>query len=131
LISGVCEMLRDEFVALWTEAQVDGNFLRLKLDAIRGLAARDGHREKMGDWLCASFMRKHIGVDRETRYASLSLSCGFEGSFLHYFLTWKVEYMSHNFTSTQTFCRVERTRGELAGRGNPMRSRRDIRFDTS
>jgi hypothetical protein len=31
-------MLRDGVVALWTEAQVDGDFLRLKLDAIRGLA---------------------------------------------------------------------------------------------
>lgn len=34
LISGVCEMLTEKFVALWTEAQVDGDFVRLKLDAI-------------------------------------------------------------------------------------------------
>lgn len=30
LISGVCEMLRDGVVALWTEAQVDGDFSRFE-----------------------------------------------------------------------------------------------------
>lgn len=73
------------------------------------------------------FMRKHRGVGPETRYASLSLSCGFKGSF-PIFSRGKRNISS---TSTWTLAGSSELEGKLLGGEIPGVAGAISDFDTS